>query len=192
MRTPRGDIGSALSFVRYVSKVRLMTRRNKSGAAALVRPVIVSAVALLRSGTVSMSIQNVLAGKASMPTIFVTLHGVVFDILVGGRLAAVSLRFRFAPATPDTTLRPSGPCVAAPRVARQGEAWWARQDSNLQPDRYERKTLPGNSSKISVFRSRSFTFVRVCSRGFCRITGGMEGHRTANRPRPDGAAVRPS
>ena len=33
MRTPRGDIGSALSFVRYVSKVRLMTRRNKSGAA---------------------------------------------------------------------------------------------------------------------------------------------------------------
>jgi len=27
---------------------------------------------------------------------------------------------------------------AAPRVARQGEAWWAWQDSNLQPDRYER------------------------------------------------------
>src|ERR1700675_109274 len=25
--------------------------------------------------------------------------------------------------------------------ARQGEAWWARQDSNLQPDRYERPAL---------------------------------------------------
>ena len=31
-------------------------------------------------------------------------------------------------------------CVAAPRVA-EGEAWWARQDSNLQPDRYERPAL---------------------------------------------------
>jgi hypothetical protein len=30
--------------------------------------------------------------------------------------------------------------VAAPRVAK-GEAWWARQDSNLQPDRYERPAL---------------------------------------------------
>jgi hypothetical protein len=25
--------------------------------------------------------------------------------------------------------------------APQGEAWWARQDSNLQPDRYERPAL---------------------------------------------------
>jgi hypothetical protein len=31
-------------------------------------------------------------------------------------------------------------CVAVPRVA-EGEAWWARQDSNLQPDRYERPAL---------------------------------------------------
>ena len=29
--------------------------------------------------------------------------------------------------------------AAAPRVA-EGEAWWARQDSNLQPDRYERQS----------------------------------------------------
>jgi hypothetical protein len=50
-------------------------------------------------------------------------------------------------------------------------------DSNLQPDRYERSTLAGNSNKISVSRSGSFTFVRVCSRGFCRITGGMEERR---------------
>src|SRR5690242_16762181 len=51
--------------------------------------------------------------------------------------------------------------------------WWARQDSNLQPDRYERRTLSGNSSKISVSRSRPFAFVHVCSRGFCRIIGGV-------------------
>ena len=55
--------------------------------------------------------------------------------------------------------------------------WWACLDSNLQPDRYERRSLPGSSSKISVFRSRSSTFVRVCSRGFCWITGGMEDRR---------------
>ena len=54
------------------------------------------------------------------------------------------------------------------------EGWWACLDSNQEPDRYERSTLAGNSSKISVSRSRSFTFVRVCSRGFCRITGGIE------------------
>ncbi len=54
--------------------------------------------------------------------------------------APVRLRFRFAQATPDT-LRSNGLRVAAPRVARKGEAWWARQDSNLQPDRYERPAL---------------------------------------------------
>jgi delta 1-pyrroline-5-carboxylate dehydrogenase len=42
------------------------------------------------------------------------------------------------------------------------EGWWARQDSNLQPDRYERSTLAGISNKISVSRSRSFTSMRVC------------------------------
>ena len=51
------------------------------------------------------------------------------------------------------------------------------QSLNLQPDRYERRTLSGKSSKISVSRSRSFTLVRVCSRGFCRITGGIENRR---------------
>jgi len=29
----------------------------------------------------------------------------------------------------------------------KGEAWWARQDSNLQPDRYERRGCPGMSWK---------------------------------------------
>jgi hypothetical protein len=32
-----------------------------------------------------------------------------------------------------TLLRPYGLRVAAPRVAREGEAWWAHQDSNLGP-----------------------------------------------------------
>ena len=40
-----------------------------------------------------------------------------------------------------TLLRPNGLRVAAPRVARKGEAWWARRDSNPQPDRYERPAL---------------------------------------------------
>jgi hypothetical protein len=65
-----------------------------------------------------------------------------------------------------------GLAVAPPRVA-EGEAWWACLDSNQEPDRYERSTLPGNLSKISVSRSGSCTFVRVCSRGFRRITGGI-------------------
>jgi hypothetical protein len=96
--------------------------------------------------------------------------------LVSRFRAAVRLRFRFAQATPDT-LRPEGFSAAAPRVARQGEAWWACLDSNQEPDRYERRTSSRNLSKISVSRSISFTLVRVCSRGFCRITGGMEDRR---------------
>jgi hypothetical protein len=70
----------------------------------------------------------------------VTLHGVVFDILVGGWYRAVRLRFRSAQAAPDT-LRPDVLRVAAPRVALQGEAWWACLDSNQEPDRYERPAL---------------------------------------------------
>src|SRR5260370_2922815 len=45
--------------------------------------------------------------------------------------ASVRLRFRVAQVTPDT-LRPGGLRVAAPRVARQGEAWWGKKDSNLR------------------------------------------------------------
>src|SRR5260370_40578168 len=85
--------------------------------------------------------------------------------------APVRLRFRFAQATPDT-LRSNGLRVAAPRVARKGEAWWARQDSNLQPDRYERSALPENANTISVSQSSSGRFVQVSSLGFLRKTGG--------------------
>ena len=52
----------------------------------------------------------------------------------------VRLRSHFVQATPDTTLRPRSPRGRATR-SPQGEAWWARQDSNLQPDRYERPAL---------------------------------------------------
>ena len=40
--------------------------------------------------------------------------------------APARLRFRFAQATPDT-LRPDGLSMAAPRVARKGEAWWGKK-----------------------------------------------------------------
>ncbi len=59
-------------------------------------------------------------------------RGVIFVIGATPRRGApVRLRFRFAPATPDT-LRRCGLRMAAPRVARKGEAWWGRKDSNLR------------------------------------------------------------
>ena len=42
--------------------------------------------------------------------------------------------------TPRFALQaPRGCATRSPK----GEAWWARQDSNLQPDRYERRGRPG-------------------------------------------------
>src|SRR3954453_8862946 len=82
--------------------------------------------------------------------------------------------------------------TACPAVAREAsEGWWARQDSNLQPDRYERRILPENPSKTGVSRRRLFTFGRVCSRGFWRIIGGIGPLRTASWPRPHGSTFRP-
>ena len=59
--------------------------------------------------------------------------GVTCRIEVRGSEAFGQSVFAFAgaQATPDT-LCPDGSGVAAPRVARQGEAWWGRQDSNLR------------------------------------------------------------
>jgi hypothetical protein len=51
--------------------------------------------------------------------------------------------------------------------------WWARQDSNLQPDRYERSDLIAKSSKINAAHAFLCTFERVCSRGFCGVTVGL-------------------
>ena len=110
-----------------------------------------------------------------------TLHGVVFDILVGSEhrvgLAAVfadddrrmacravareprarlrpeasapvRLRFRFAQAAPDT-LRPDGLRLAAPRVAREGEAWWGKKDSNLRSHKTADLQLTGFAKSAS-------------------------------------------
>jgi hypothetical protein len=71
---------------------------------------------------------------------FLSLHGVVFDILVG----------RGQPNTKRGL--PGRSSRAAPAFAQVGfgaaaftrfasEGWWARQDSNLQPDRYEREDI---------------------------------------------------
>ncbi len=80
-----------------------------------------------------------------------TVHGVVFDIFVWGRGWS-------ACRTSGRGTGPPSPCglrrgslhslrfefVALARLAEArdaSEGWWARQDSNLQPDRYERPAL---------------------------------------------------
>ena len=68
----------------------------------------------------------------------------------------VRRRFRFAQAMPDT-LRPDGLRVAAPRVARQGEAWCGRPGSN----------------RHSPFEPRDF----LTSYGFRRLAAGANAHR---------------
>ena len=71
----------------------------------------------------------------------VTLHGVVFDILVGSE-------FRVGLAAGKRGL-PSRSLRATPAFAQEGfgvaaftrfasEGWWACLDSNQEPDRYER------------------------------------------------------
>ncbi|MCA6110920.1 hypothetical protein [Bradyrhizobium cenepequi] len=65
-----------------------------------------------------------------------TLHGVVFDILVGR-----------GPDPPSPCglrrdgLRSLRACGTAQTKLASREGWWARQDSNVQPDRYERRDI---------------------------------------------------
>jgi hypothetical protein len=47
--------------------------------------------------------------------------------------------FGVAPFTRFAFERPVLACLAIAREASEG--WWARQDSNLQPDRYERQNI---------------------------------------------------
>ena len=94
-------------------------------------------------------------------------------IKIDKHLISIRLPSRSSRSRPAFAKRASAGNLA--RFASEG--WWACLDSNQEPDRYERRTPSGNSNKISVSRSRYFTFVRVCSRGFCRITGGMEDRR---------------
>ena len=132
--------------------------------------------------------QNVFAGKASMPAPPCYFAWGCFRYFRLGARTASALRlfpgdgrpawqpprsfqsvFAFASLklrrTPRFALRaPRGCATRSPK----GEAWWARQDSNLQPDRYERRNLPGSSSKISVSdqdRARSCSFVHGVSGG---------------------------
>jgi hypothetical protein len=57
--------------------------------------------------------------------------------------------------------------------------WWARQDSNLQPDRYERE----DKAQLRCFYCNSSMFERVCCvsarpflvRNWCGKLGGSEG-----------------
>ena len=102
--------------------------------------------------------QNVFAGQASMPATPLLLCMGLFSIFwlgaaceprrghAAARLSAQRSSFQsvFAFAslklrrTPRFALRaPRGCATRSPK----GEAWWARQDSNLQPDRYERPAL---------------------------------------------------
>jgi hypothetical protein len=50
------------------------------------------------------------------------------------------------------------------RVASEGEAWWAKKDSNLQPDRCERRIID--------FAAFSFELDRV--REFCEVVSGAK------------------
>src|SRR5437899_11812908 len=68
-----------------------------------------------------------------------TLHGVVFEILVGERARSA---FAKASARRPSLASLGIAALACQAVAREAsEGWWARQDSNLQPDRYERPAL---------------------------------------------------
>ena len=57
--------------------------------------------------------------------------------------------------------------VACQAEAREG--WWARQDSNLQPDRYERPERGLGSCENPYFPSILITFVSRCSTRFCGV-----------------------
>jgi hypothetical protein len=45
-------------------------------------------------------------------------------------------------------------------------AWWAREDSSLQPSGYERATIPDKVNEYQHFRARSVTNVRIWLRRF--------------------------
>jgi hypothetical protein len=66
-------------------------------------------------------------------------------------------------------------------------AWWAREDSNLQPSGYERATLPEKVSDYWHFRAGSATFVRVWLRriiGYLLVGPGTS-LRAPKEHRPD-------
>ncbi len=140
-----------------------------------------------------------------------TLHGVVFDILVGSehrvglaavfpdddrRLACravarlrpeasapVRLRFRFAQVTRDT-LRPDGLRLAAPCVARPGEAWWGKKDSNLR----SHKTADLQSAPFATRDTPPFNPITGPSAEMA-TDKAMDDAKTGHRWRAPGRAV---
>jgi hypothetical protein len=59
------------------------------------------------------------------------------------------------------------------KAAKPLICWWARQDSNLQPDRYERSEHPENLSFFNEAHALSCAFMLICLRSFCGISGGQ-------------------
>ena len=66
-------------------------------------------------------------------------------------------------------------------LRKRETAWWAREDSNLQPDRYERTSRSGRPRITKHLRSRSTTFIHVWCTYF--IAEPLAG---------EGAPIRPS
>ena len=66
-------------------------------------------------------------------------------------------------------------------------AWWAREDSNLQPSGYERPNRAGKLSNNRYFCARSLTFVRVWLRRF--IGYPLVGREAAPLHRHEGPAL---
>ena len=132
--------------------------------------------------------QNVFAGKESMPATTMLLCMGLFSMFwlearaasalqsesvacravaraAGGRPSPLQSVFAFASLklrrTPRFALQ--APCGCATRSPK-GEAWWARQDSNLQPYRYERSGSAERPCFLGVFyvdNLRSSAFVHV-------------------------------
>ena len=68
------------------------------------------------------------------------------------------IAFRPETVSPETEIQPQEPanCGLLPSPGNlqvRGTAWWAREDSNLQPDRYERGYFVGNVDEIWRFPS---------------------------------------
>ena len=89
----------------------------------------------------------------------------VYDTIAGGKGCGYQPRLRQGfGATAFARFRYDGPKLACQAVARfASEGWWARQDSNLQPDRYERPALtielqaPANADNGQAVAGRALT-----------------------------------
>jgi hypothetical protein len=60
------------------------------------------------------------------------------------------------------------------KSSAEGSCWWARQDSNLQPDRYERLGSLGSIDSDCGYSFWRVPFIAICSRhiGGQSVVGG--------------------